>query len=68
MLRYKVYLKSGTVITINADDLYVGGSSHLILSNGALETYQQVAVFAPGMWEGWQLLTLAPKETEKSGS
>ena len=71
MNRYKIYLKSGTVITIHADDVYVNSvnNSWLTFSNGEAETYEFVAQFAPNMWEGYQKLTLRPAtETEKSGS
>lgn len=71
MNRYKVYLRSGTVITIQADNVWTYNEwlSFNIGDNSVAEgTYQLIAQFAPGMWEGYQLLTVKAKETEKSGS
>ncbi len=72
MKRYKVYLQSGTVITVQADQIYENSSKWLTFSNGDNSkeegSYYIVAVFAPGMWEGYQLLQQYNKEPEKSGS
>lgn len=67
MNRYKVYLRSGTVITIAADDVYVHNEW---LNFATREPGQLLAQFAPGMWEGYQDVTakFPLKDTEKSGS
>lgn len=72
MSKYKVYLRSGTVITITADSVVVW-NEWLTLHNGDNSkvegSYVVIAQFAPGMWEGYQnLIAAEPRKADKSGS
>lgn len=60
MKTYRIYLRSGTVTYVAADDVYVNGSGWLQLSvkelpdkNGDV-SYRVTAQFAPQMWEGYK--------------
>lgn len=64
MRKYKVYLKSGTVITIAADEAYNQPGTNILVFRAGSDL---VAYFVE--WEGYQYLRPAPtKEPEKSGS
>lgn len=70
MSRYKVYLRSGTVLTLDADTVWANDTGWLqFFESEEGENLRIKAQFAPGMWEGYQYLTtIKTKETEKSGS
>lgn len=59
MNRFKVYLRSGTVITLEADSVFEY-NKWLTFHNGdnSVEegSYKRVALFAPDMWEGFRVL------------
>lgn len=72
MNKYKVFLRSGTVLTIIAEAVVVWNewlTLHTGDSSKVEGSYVVIAQFAPGMWEGYQNLIVAePRKADKSGS
>lgn len=70
MKKYKVYLKSGTVVTLLADSVYEFNSRLVFhVGDNRVEegSFEIIASFAD--WEGYQYLRPAPqRDQEKSGS
>jgi hypothetical protein len=68
-MRFKVYLRSGTVITVEAESSWTNSTGWLQFYSGDNEkeegSYRLIAQFAPGMWEGFQYLYPRTKEETK---
>lgn len=65
MNRFKVFLRSGTVISVVADQSWNNDNGFLFFVREGVN----IATFAPGMWEGFQdLRVIEPKRADVSGS